>query len=189
MSQLREEIKETEAKIKTMRQTLEDCYRKQRDLANERAKLKQRFQTADLSLQSLEMLRLILRQHILTQQTLDYEHKSSQQEVQLKIKEAQTQSLSEQLKLRDEVIMRTKFMLKDQVSGHLSPGSRGGSISSRQNGLENQPGLPSGSGANSRSQNVQTLGSHQRGQSSVSNRDIHNALTDDRIIPLDEIIK
>ena len=50
-----------------MRQTLEDSYKKQRDLANERAKLKQRFQAAsDLTMQSMEMLQLILRQHVLT---------------------------------------------------------------------------------------------------------------------------
>ena len=51
-----------------MRETLEDSYKKQRDLANERAKLKQRFQSAsELSMQSMEMLKLVLRQHILTQ--------------------------------------------------------------------------------------------------------------------------
>lgn len=41
------------------------------------------------------MLKLILRQHILTQMNLDYEHKSNQQDVQLKIKEAQMFSVSE----------------------------------------------------------------------------------------------
>jgi len=62
------------------------------------------------------MLKLLLRQHILTQQNLDYEHKSSQQEVQLKIKEAQTYSLSEQLKLRDEIINRTRNAIKEPIS-------------------------------------------------------------------------
>lgn len=65
-----------------MRQTLEDSYKQQRDLANVRAKIKQRFQNStELSVQAMEMLKLLLRQHILTQQNLDYEHKSSQQEV------------------------------------------------------------------------------------------------------------
>lgn len=41
--QLAQEIKELEAQVRQMRQTLEELYKKQRDLANERAKLKQRF--------------------------------------------------------------------------------------------------------------------------------------------------
>lgn len=87
-------------------------------------------------MQSLEMLKLILRQHVLTQQNLDYEHKSNQQEVQLKIKEAQTFSLSEQLKLRDDIINRTRNALKEPLNSNMvnsggSPGSRSGSMSSR----------------------------------------------------------
>ena len=39
---LNQEIKELESSVRQMRQTLEDSYRKQRDLANERSKLKQR---------------------------------------------------------------------------------------------------------------------------------------------------
>ena len=62
IQQLSQEIKELEGQVRSMRQTLEDSYKKQRDLANERAKLKQRFQSAsDLSMQSMEMLKLILR--------------------------------------------------------------------------------------------------------------------------------
>lgn len=61
------------------------------------------------------MLKLLFRQHILTQQNLDYEHKDNQQEVQIKIKEAQTFSLSEQLRIRDEVISSTKhIIIKEQ---------------------------------------------------------------------------
>ena len=62
IKQLSQEIQELEAQVRSMRQTLEDSYKKQRDLANERAKLKQRFQSsADLSMQSMEMLKLLLR--------------------------------------------------------------------------------------------------------------------------------
>lgn len=60
--QLMNDIKELETQVRLMRQTLEEAYKKQRDLANERSKLKQRFQAcADLTMQSLEMLKLILR--------------------------------------------------------------------------------------------------------------------------------
>ena len=41
IKQLSQEIQELEAQVRSMRQTLEDSYKKQRDLANERAKLKQ----------------------------------------------------------------------------------------------------------------------------------------------------
>lgn len=45
-----------------MRQTLEDSYKQQRDLANVRAKIKQRFQNGtELSVQAMEMLKLLLR--------------------------------------------------------------------------------------------------------------------------------
>ena len=111
-TQLREEIRETEQQVKGFRQQLEEYYKKQRDLVNQRTKLKQSFGEADLSSANAEMLRLLFRQHTLTQQTLDYEHKSSQQEVMLKIKEAQTYSLSEQVKLRDEVIAKARNALQ-----------------------------------------------------------------------------
>ena len=90
--------------IKGFRTQLEEFYKKQRDLVNQRAKLKTAFTEADLAAMSLEMLKILFRQHTLTQQTLDYEHKTAQQEVMLKIKEAQTYSLSDQIKIRDEVI-------------------------------------------------------------------------------------
>ena len=45
------DIKELENQVRLMRQTLEESYKKQRDLANERSKLKQRFQAcADLTM-------------------------------------------------------------------------------------------------------------------------------------------
>ena len=122
IQRLSHEIKELERGVQQMRQNLEECYKTQRDLTNERSKIKQRFQSCvELSRQACEMLQLLLKQHILQQQNLDYEHKNSQQEVQLKIKEAQTYSLSEQLKLRDEVIMRTRNALKETIGA--SPGS------------------------------------------------------------------
>ena len=43
IQQLTKEIAELESQVRSMRQTLEDCYKKQRDLANERAKIKQKF--------------------------------------------------------------------------------------------------------------------------------------------------
>ena len=114
IQQLAKEIAELESQVRSMRQTLEDCYKKQRDLANERAKIKQKFQSVtDMAVQSTEILKMLLRQHILIQQNLDYEHKSTQQEVQLKIKEAQTYSLSEQLRVRDDIIARTRNALKE----------------------------------------------------------------------------
>ena len=94
--------------IKGFRTQLEEYYKKQRDLVNQRAKLKAAFTEADLNTTNLEMLKLLFKQHTLTQQTLDYEHKTTQQEVMLKIKEAQTYSLSDQLKIRDEVILKAK---------------------------------------------------------------------------------
>ena len=59
--------------------------------------------------------------------------------MQLKIKEAQTFSLSEQLRIRDDIIARTRNALKDSLTNlptQGSPGSRSGSMSSRQNTME-----------------------------------------------------
>ena len=59
----------------------------------------------------------------------------------LKIKEAQTYSLSEQVKLRDEVIAKARNALivssRLQEREREKPGSRNGSISSRQGTQEN----------------------------------------------------
>ena len=52
--------------IKGFRTQLEEFYKKQRDLVNQRAKLKTAFTEADLAATSLEMLKLLFRQHTLT---------------------------------------------------------------------------------------------------------------------------
>ena len=58
---MREEVRETEQKVKGFRQQLEELYKKQRDLVNQRTKLKQAFADADLSSANAEMLRLLFR--------------------------------------------------------------------------------------------------------------------------------
>ena len=61
LTQLKNEIAESEMAIKGFRTQLEEFYKKQRDLVNQRAKLKTAFTEADLAATSLEMLKLLFR--------------------------------------------------------------------------------------------------------------------------------
>lgn len=91
----------------------------------------------------------------------------------LKIKEAQTYSLSDQIKIRDEVILKAKHALISSNRAQereLMPGSRNGSLSSRQGSKDESP--------------VRRMLNQ-----SPSAKEITILLQDERIVSLEEIVR
>lgn len=100
------EIDETKDKVRNLVESLVSVKKTSEEMIVFRSQLKTNWTNANLTPGQCELLNLIVREHTLQVNNLDAMHRCQQQEMMLKIKEAQQHRLSDQLKLRDSIIKR-----------------------------------------------------------------------------------
>lgn len=113
---INEEIDETNNQIREFKVHLDNNNTKMISLIKRREYFNNEWKQAGHKELALELLGHIMKENIILVENLEFQRKEQKADLQIKIKDMQVSKLSEQLKIRDEIIQNAKKRLHNEAN-------------------------------------------------------------------------